>query len=102
MHVQNSKLKIFAGILSVLMIVVVLFSGIVIALEAEHDCKGEECDICLCIEQCIFTLEQLGKAIGAAAAVLAKAVIFILAAVVFRFYEIPGTTPITDKVRLNN
>lgn len=41
------------------MVVVILFSGLVIALEAEHDCQGEECEICLCIEECILTLEQI-------------------------------------------
>ena len=45
----NSR-KIAAGIMGFMMLAFVLFSAFYIAAEAEHDCEGEGCPICVCIE----------------------------------------------------
>lgn len=41
-----------------------LFSFIVLVLEAEHDCVGEACHICLEIQHCQSLLKSLARCIG--------------------------------------
>ncbi len=91
-----------AGILGLFMLFVFLFSWGYIAAEAEHDCSGEECEICLCIEQCLTVLNRIGEGTAffsvspSVAALLLILVIFITHPEILRF------TPVSNKVRLNN
>ena len=99
---NNSRMRrIAAIIMAVMMIVVVMFSSFVIACEAEHDCTGEDCHICECIETCIGILTNLGirltKAIHEASLLL---LICGEAALVISVFK--KETPVTTKVRLNN
>ena len=93
--------KATAVILSLLMIVVVLFSAYIITVKADHDCEGEDCHICECVEICIGLLQKLGFNASTAAAV--SAVIFIpLLTVLMKESVVLNDTPVTAKVRLNN
>ena len=38
--------RVATGIMALMMLVVVLFSFFYIAVEAGHDCRGENCPIC--------------------------------------------------------
>ncbi len=51
-HDKSNIKKITAGIMGIMMLFVVLFSAFYIAAEADHDCCGEDCHICICIRQC--------------------------------------------------
>ena len=62
--------RIAAGIMGILMLFIVLFSAFYIAAEADHDCTGEDCPICACIQQCENTLHQIGDGIASQAAVI--------------------------------
>ena len=54
-------------ILTVLLVAVVLFvmlsSVFYIAIEADHDCAGEDCPICYQISICENTLKSVGQAV---------------------------------------
>ena len=90
-----------AIILSVLMIVVVLLSSIVISVNAHHDCPGEECQVCECIELCIGILTRFGaKSTSSVPAVIQRAV--PIAAIVFAVYISITDSPVSRKERLNN
>ena len=57
-------------LLAVVLAVVMLSSAIYIAVEADHDCSGDDCAICRQISVCENLLKSLGLA-GAAAAISA-------------------------------
>ncbi len=93
--------KVAAGIIAFMMLVVILFSVFFIAAEARHDCSGENCPICACIQQCENTLNQLGDGIVCQADVIIPAII-LFAAIFFSARTFCQDTLITRKVRLNN
>ena len=60
------------AILAVALAFIMLFSALYIAIEADHDCHGEDCAICAQICACIDLLKHIGLSflIFAAVAIL--------------------------------
>lgn len=102
MRANASKvLRIAAGVMGLMMLVIVLFSAFYIAAEADHDCTGEDCPICACIGQCENMLRGTGD--GTAAQLSAGIpVLFILLFAALFVSELSRETPVSVKVRLNN
>ena len=97
---ENIK-RITAGILGIMMLFVVMFSAFFLAAEVDHDCSGEDCPICACIEQCEQTLHSFagGKVF------LLIALLPLLLLVLFTADYSPvilRDTPISRKIRLNH
>ncbi len=98
---MTKKNRLIALLLAVTVIFAVLFSALFIAQNADHNCIGDDCQICYAISVC----ENVLKTIGSALAVV------ILAALVgvFRFF-LPSvskrtayrTSLVTLKVKLSN
>ncbi len=88
-------------LLSIVLLLSMLSSVLVIALEAEHDCTGHDCPICECIHQCSSFLSQLSGGLP-----IVYCVVFTILYTVFKTkscIKIFGTaTLITQKVRLND
>lgn len=97
--VSNSK-RIVAGIMGILMLVCMLFSAFYIAAEIDHDCTGDDCPICVCIQQCVKILDQVAD--GAVQVSVAIPVFFIFLFVLFSVRSIVQETLVSKKVRLNN
>ena len=88
-------------LLAAVLAVVMLFSAVYIAVEADHDCSGEDCAICHQISVCENLLKSLGLA-GAAAAVTAAFTYTVCRAILPRA-EMNGTlTLVALKVKLSN
>ena len=96
----NSK-KIIAVIMGIMMLVVVLISASYVAVESVHDCTGEECPICACINQCESTLRQVGGGVDLQAEFILP-VFFILITAVSASAALTAETPVSRKIRLNN
>lgn len=95
--ISNTR-RIAAGIVGVMMLVVVLLSASYIAAEADHDCTGDDCPICVCIQQCENILNQVG---GVATQVsIVAPVVFLLLFMLFSVYSISQETLVSKKVRL--
>ena len=94
-------LRITAGVMGLMMLVLVAFSAFYIAAEADHDCCGEDCQICACIHQCENTLRGIGDGAAVRCAAVAP-VILILFAAAFVIPAVSRDTLISRKVRLNN
>ena len=78
-----------------------LFSAVYIAVEADHDCSGEDCAICHQIGVCENLLKSLGLA-GAAAAISA-AFTYTVCKAILPCTEMIGTlTLVSLKVKLSN
>ena len=93
--------RIKAIILAVLFASVMLFLNAFAVLEADHDCSGEQCEICSVLE----AVETTKKGIFYVAICAAIAVAAVFAAVLFIFYcakQIFSSTLISLKVKLSN
>ena len=97
----SKRLRITAGIMGVMMLVIVLFSAFYIAAETDHDCCGEECTICACIHQCENILHRIGDGAAVRSGAVAP-VILIFFAAAFTIAAVSQDTLVSRKVRLNN
>ena len=99
-HGENMK-RIGAMILAAAVFCSVLFMLFFMASEARHDCSGEECEICFCLEICeemISTLRLDGLQDAFVCMILA---LLLTMAAPLSHQAVVGTL-ITQKVRLNN
>ncbi len=94
-------IRITAGFMGLMMLVIVLFSAFYIAAETDHDCSGEDCPVCACIQQCESTLRDIGDGISVSSFVIIPFLFILLAAALF-VTAVPSDTLISRKVRLNN
>ncbi len=90
-----------AAILALLLVIMVAAASGFIAAETGHDCSGEDCPICACLEVCQQALEQMGDGIVSLCAVLIPLAFFFLTTQVIH-PVLPEETPVSFKVRLNN
>ncbi len=93
--------KALAGVIGMMMLVIMLFSGFYIAVEAEHDCTGDDCPICACIQLCINTLRGFTYGITAAFSAAVPVLPILFTALIFCSVLL-RETPISRKVRMNN
>ena len=98
---MRSGRRLFVLALAVLVLLAVLFPAFYIAFEADHDCAGECCEICLSIRHC----ETLLRSVSAALLVLCALLLAVRSAQLAAF-ALPAVfrqlTPVSRKVRLNN
>ena len=88
-------------LLAAVLAVVMLSSAIYLAVEADHDCSGDDCVICHQIGVCENLLKSLGLA-GAAAAISA-AFTYTVCRAILPCAEMNGTlTLVALKVKLSN
>ncbi|MCR5597005.1 MAG: hypothetical protein K6G19_02420 [Lachnospiraceae bacterium] len=90
-----------SAVLCVLLVVSTFASALFIAMETEHDCGGEECHICECIELCEAILQQVGTALPIVTAFLIFSVISIALKSMDGDVFCPKT-PVSQKIRLND
>ena len=93
--------KLTACVMSFMMLFIMLFSAFYIAAESDHDCTGENCPICACIQRCEHTLHQIGDGDAAQFAVILPVIFILIAAFLFSF-GFSQDTLVSGKVRLNN
>ena len=98
---NSTFLKALSAVTAAVMLFVILLAGIFIVLEADHECEGEDCHICQCLEQCQATLNRIGSIPVAAKAVMFSAVLLITS-LVHTVRVIRKETPVSIKVRLND
>lgn len=98
----NAKsMRTLAGIVSVLLLIALLFSAFYVVAEADHDCSGEDCPICDCIQQCERILDQFCNGIFLSVSITIP--LFSTALLVFSFLRIiMQDTLVARKVRLND
>ncbi len=96
-----NRISVAAGIMAFMLVLVMLFSSFFIAVHADHDCTGEDCPICACIQQCQNTIRTIGSGVMAVASVVLplSIVLFFISSGVLSFQH---DTPVSTKVRLND
>ncbi len=98
---KSKALRIAAVTMGLMMLVLVAFSAFYIAAEADHDCTGEDCPVCLCIRLCSDALNRFRKKTVPVAQILLPMLCVLPAAAVFSAL-MAEQTPVKGKVRLNN
>ncbi|MBR1422416.1 MAG: hypothetical protein IJ571_03080 [Ruminococcus sp.] len=95
----SRKQRIIALVFALLLGVIILGSSLFVALESDHECIGEGCEICLAVEQCEKVLSAVSLAVGAffAAAFLSVAA---AAVIIIDMTAHRSATPISLKVKL--
>lgn len=97
----TKKQKTLAFLTCVAFIAVAFLSALFIVKEANHDCTGENCPVCACIQQAEQTLNQLGTGTPEAA-ISVPAIVQFAQLLVCLFTVVPFSTLISQKVRLND
>ena len=98
---MTKKFRFLTGLLVAVLAVVMLSSAVYIAVEADHDCSGEDCAICHQIDACLNSLRELSLA--GVAAVITAAFIYTLCKVILPCTETIDTpTLVSLKVKLSN
>lgn len=98
---MTKKLCFMTRLLAAVLAVVMLSSAIYLAVEANHDCSGDDCAICRQISICENLLKTLGLA-GAAAAISA-AFTYTVCRAILPCTEMTDTlTLVALKVKLSN
>ena len=99
---MTKKFRFMVRLLAVVLAVVMLSSAVYLAVEADHDCSGDDCAICRQISICENLLKSLGLA-GAAAAISAAFTYTVCRAILPPCAEMNGTlTLVALKVKLSN
>ncbi|MBQ9551201.1 MAG: hypothetical protein IJU96_00405 [Clostridia bacterium] len=97
----TKRKRIAAGVIALVMAAAVLFAAFFIAVEADHDCVGEGCAVCACIQACVQSFRQFGAGRASSAAAAVCFWLLVLSAFFFLPTFLPQT-PVAKKVRLNN
>ena len=98
---MTKKFRFMTRLLAVLLVIVMLSSAVYIAVEADHDCSGDDCAICHQISVCENLLKSLGLA-GTAAAITA-AFTYTMCKTILPCTEMIGSlTLVSLKVKLSN
>lgn len=90
-----------AMILCVIFVVVTWFSLFYIEKEENHICTGEDCPICACVHQVEQTIRDLGTGADPLGGIFTVVMCF-LAVHTWNSCQIPATSLIRQKVRLND
>lgn len=98
---MTKKLCFMTRLLAAVLAVVMLSSAIYLAVEADHDCSGDDCAICRQISICENLLKSLGIA-GAAAAIMAVLTYTVCRAILPCTETIGTLTLVSLKVKLSN
>ncbi len=95
---MNRKIS---GIMAVAILTAMLLSAFFITAHADHDCSGEDCPICACIQQCASLLRSF---YGGMPGGVALYIPLLMALIVVSLSEAPfvDDTLVSNKVRLNN
>lgn len=96
-----SKKRIMSWILIVFFVTGVLFSYGYIARNVEHDCTGQECPICMHLQQAAQFLSNI-KTMSTTPVLLAFLSVFTLGAVLVYTHEYCTDTLVSLKVELLN
>lgn len=100
-RINMKKQRTMALVISVFILVISLFSTFFIAEESNHDCTGQDCPICACIQQAEQTVKNLGSGILSEGLGLAIAGIVAILLIEIEIF-VPASSPVAQKVRMNN
>ncbi|MBR2746103.1 MAG: hypothetical protein IKD99_05240 [Erysipelotrichaceae bacterium] len=98
---ESKSKRITTAVIALMMLFIMLFSVLFIAAEADHECTGDDCPICICIQQCKNTLHGFDSRISVRISFVTSCLFALFITVFFKtIYS--HESPVFRKVRLNN
>ena len=98
---NSTLIKTLAAVTATAMLTVIMLAGIFIIIESGHECEGEHCPVCECIENCHSLLNQIGSAaVTGITTVTTYALLITICICSVRVML--KETPVSTKVRLND
>lgn len=98
----TKKQRSIAFIACAAFFLVMLCSILFLVKEANHDCTGADCPICAQIAEAENTLKKLGNGDPFVSIASVTAAVYFLLAFIGGIIAVHYTTPVTQKVRMNN
>ena len=99
--VKLKKNRVIACLVSVIMLASLFLSLFYIVMEAGHECEGEECHVCECVEQCMGAVRRLCE--GTPHILVFAALIFFVAVTgTLSEQHISFETLVSKKIRMND
>ncbi len=99
--VKAKRKRIAACVIALVMVAAVLFAALFVVVEADHDCVGEGCAVCACIQACVQSFRSFGAG-RPSPAVAALCFWLLLLSAFFLLPTVSLQTPVSRRVRLNN
>ena len=100
-HAVIKSKRIISGIIGGMMLFIMLFSSFYIASEAVHDCCGEDCPVCTCIQLCKNTLQQISFSVSGCGPVVFMTGLILIIAVLHEVFCLHESL-ISQKIRMND
>ncbi len=97
----SKKRRMTAGIIGSVMLVLVFFSAFYIAVEISHDCSGEDCPVCACMELCKNNLSRIGSGQLIRFLLSFKAILILFTVLNF-LYIFSETSLVSFRIRLDD
>ncbi|MBQ4463359.1 MAG: hypothetical protein II915_02985 [Eubacterium sp.] len=98
----KSNMRKISLLTCVILVTITLFSHFYLAMEAGHDCGGEEdCPICACMTICEGVLHQVGGAAPLVAAIILFIGFILLDMPIIRTSSVIDSSLVAKKVRLD-
>ncbi|MBR6004542.1 MAG: hypothetical protein IK068_07470 [Lachnospiraceae bacterium] len=91
----------FKALVASVLVLSLMLSLSFVAFEAHHDCEGEDCPICICLEECVNTIKGFCDSLPILSAFVAVILTVALCSFV-ESKELVFNTPISIKVRMND
>ena len=68
--------RVMAGLCAAFVLATVLLSSVFVTAEADHDCTGRDCPICLEMQNCVANFQLLGSSTATSENPLPEAALF--------------------------
>lgn len=98
---KTQRRRILASAVCLIFIALIFLSAAFIIYEADHDCTGDNCPICACIQSAGQTLKLLGSA-AAASQLFSAGAFLTLVVLSLSLSVLTSSTPVSQKIRMNN
>ncbi len=103
MEWQRKRKRVFAFGLMICLTAVLLLSTLFIVTHAEHDCIGNDCEICYEIKGCVAAVRHMSEALSGGTSYLLYTWLFLLCpALISAKGGCPAETLVALKIRLDN
>ena len=99
-RVREKTRRILSAVAAALLLGFQVFSAAYIIHEADHDCCGEGCPICVQLEQCVSNFQQTGTGIEAETTVVSLP-FFAADAAIPAEVQPPSLSLVSQKVQFN-
>ncbi len=98
---SDNTRRITAAIMVIMVIFITLFSAFYIIMEANHECTGHDCPICVLIAQCEIALHQNGDGMSLQIYECISVFFILISTILYELF-FRQETPVTMKVRMDN